>query len=267
MSSQDMAYERAVLSARADDSMADAVDAAFLQEDIRVALREFRGSEHWARIRRLLDENGIEPGMRVLDMGGGRGLVAASLSEEGFRAVLCEPNPSEVCGAGAAAALAAGLEPGFEVHNGFVGELEPDSFDAVVCRAVLHHIHPMAPVLADARAVLKPGGVFIASDEPTIRRHGDLQQVLDEHPFVPFGVEEWAGPRSHYRDALSEAGFTGVEDSFPVAFDDYRSAIRPEFGQAMAAIGYAKYRVVSLVRPHPPVSRTFVARRAPSGTT
>lgn len=266
---QDGAYESAVVAARSDPQMRAVIRRSFLEENIEASWRDFVESEDWFRVTELLAHAGIGPGDRVLDLGGGRGLVAASLAAIGYNPVLCEPNPSRVCGAGAAQQFTDGLDRPFQIHNGFASEIQDKtSFDAVVCRAVLHHIHPLAPALKECLDLLRPGGVFIASDEPTIRRPEQLDQVIAEHPFVPFGVEEWAGPRSHYRRSFMEAGFAKVEDRFPVSFRGYSERVRPGLVRPLAFAGYARYRLISLARPELPEPRSFIAWAPPrSGDT
>jgi len=256
---QDLAYEAAVLAARSDPALAGTILESFLDADDLAALTRFRASEHWARILRLLGRQGVEPPARVMDFGGGRGLVAASLASEGYRVVLCEPNPSEVCGTGAAARLRSAASLEFEIAGGDVAELAGSGFDAVVCRAVLHHVEPLVPVLAAAAAALRPGGSLICSDEPTIRHPSELDRLRQLHPFVQFGVEESALTRGEYEQALREAGFTDIAIGFPVSWVDYRRILRPTTPVAAALPFYWRYRLRSALRPLPGEVRTIVA--------
>lgn len=262
LDAQDAAYEQAVLSARADPEMRDVVLDSFLQEDLAEALDSFMASEHWARIQRHLRRLDVPAGARVLDFGGGRGLVAAALSRSGYRATLCEPNPSDVCGSGAALRLSEMLDGGFTVEASSLDELAPgDGFDAVVCRAVLHHVKPLTGVLRQLLDVLQPGAPLIASDEPTIREPRELEILRREHPFVRYGVDEWATTSSEYAAALREAGFENIRVSFPVSFSDYRDVVRSDLSLALATAAYARYRAWAILRPRPGESRTILARR------
>lgn len=256
---QDLAYERAVLAARADPTLADTISESFLDEDDLAALAHFRASEHWARIVRLLSGQGIEPPARVMDFGGGRGLVAAALAADGFQAVLCEPNPSRVCGHGAASRLREESSLRFEISSGDVRDLEGSEFDAAVCRAVLHHVEPLAPVLGSVRAALRPGAPLICSDEPTIRHARELSEVRRQHPFVQFGVDENALTEAEYERALHEAGFGEVTIGFPVAWSDYRGVLRPGTPAPIAMALYWRYRLKSALRRRPGDVRTIVA--------
>jgi 2-polyprenyl-3-methyl-5-hydroxy-6-metoxy-1,4-benzoquinol methylase len=259
----DVAYEQAVLRARADPRMHKVLEEAFLDDGAEGVLERFARSEHAARARRLLLAAGARPGARVLDVGGGRGILSAFLASEGYDVVLCEPNPSEVCGAGAARELSRRRAGGFTVHEGVVAELPLDEpFDAAICRAVLHHVEPLVPVLADVRARLRPGSAFVAMDEPTVRRGRHEAVVQAEHPFVPFGVEEHAFTPAYYRRALRHAGFVEVRTSFPVAAADYvaAGAHRGPGGR----LRYRLYRARDQLRHPPGAVRVLVGRR-PAG--
>jgi SAM-dependent methyltransferase len=259
---QNLAYERAVAEARDDPSMRHVIQEAFLHEDARAALNAFVASEHAARVRRLLREAKVKPGARVLELGGGRGLMSALLSREGFDVVLCEPNPSHVCGAGAARELQRSSGAAFEVVQAGIDVLPPvPSFDAIVCRAVLHHIRPLLPVLRSIRERLTPGGAFLAVDEPTVRRPSHERRALAVHPFVPYGVDERAFTPGHYRRALREAGFVGVASRFPVAYADYRSVIRPRGRAPYAVLRYGAYRLRDELLHPPGTVRAFIGRR------
>lgn len=257
---QDAAYEAAVRAVQTDPDYRDLLERAFLHADLGEALEAFEASEDWARVRRLIARMGVPAGARVLDFGGGRGLLAAALAHAGYDVVLCEPNPSEVCGAGAASRLAAIAPRPFEIFAGMSGDLAPRSFDAVVCRAVLHHLEPLEQILREVRLALRVGGAFVASDEPTIRRASDLAAAHARHPFIRFGVQEEAHTPAHYEQALLAAGFTDVNVVFPVALEDYRRLVRSDLAGPVAAAAYARYRLRGTLRPKPGDVRSITAR-------
>lgn len=258
---QDRAYERAVRSAWQDPAMRTIVERAFLHEDMEAALAAFLRSEDCMRAMRLLRTAGVRPGARVLDLGGGRGLLAAALTVHGFEASLGEPNPSHICGTGAAERLRHTLERPFAIAPGPVGELPLEAFDAVICRAVLHHVESLEDVLTVVRRVLVPGGAFIATDEPTVRHAGDLEAARELHPFARYGVDEQAHPVGHYLGALAAAGFVEGRSRFPVALDDYQAYVRADVPRVIAPALYVRYRLRSLLRPSPGQVVSLTARR------
>ena len=133
-----------------------------------------------------------------------------------------------MCGRGAAERLRSAGSLDFEIAAGDVADLPRQGFDAVVCRAVLHHVEPLVPVLGSVHGALRPGGALVCSDEPTIRDEAELPSLRRLHPFVQFGVDENALTEEQYRQALRSAGFVSIEVRFPVSWADYRRFVRPD---------------------------------------
>lgn len=260
---QDLAYERAVIEGRKDPAFRGAIERAFLEEDAVRALTRFEASEDASRVLRLLADEGVPPGSRILDLGGGRGLLAAALSRSGYETTLCEPNPSPVCGSAAAAELREAAGASFEIEPRSVGDLPDAAFDAVVCRAVLHHIEPLVPVLEEVLRVLRPGGALVASDEPTVRNERQLARLKRENEFIKYGVDENALRKSEYLEALRAAGFARPRVLFPVSWGDYRRHVRPGSSPVLALPLYVRYRLRSTIRPAPGEVRSVVARKGP----
>jgi len=257
---QNLAYERAVRAARAKPELRELVERSFLQEDPVEAYRAFLRSEDWARVHRLLRARGAPRAARVIDFGGGRGHLSAALAHSGYDVVLCEINPSEVCGTGAARRLREAIGADFEIEDrGIAALAERGAFDAAVCRAVLHHVEPLAETLARLRATLRRGGVFVASDEPTVRSPEDAAFVRQTHAFTQFGVAETAYRVSDYVDALRTAGFTDVRVHHPVHWSSYREILHPSLPLAIVAAGYARLRVRAILVRRPGDVRAFTA--------
>jgi SAM-dependent methyltransferase len=105
----------------------------------------------------------------VLELGPGYGITTRWLADHGGRLTAVEVDPD----------LAAGLRGQFDgevdIHQADATALPfPDnSFDTVVCFTMLHHVPSPAQqnrLFAEARRVLRPGGVFAGSDSRTSLR-------------------------------------------------------------------------------------------------
>jgi SAM-dependent methyltransferase len=91
------------------------------------------------------------PGRRLLDVGGGTGNYAAALREEGWEPIVSDRSPDML-----ARAAAKGLET-IEADAQSL-PFADESFDAVICVCMLHHVDDPARALAEQRRVLRPGG-------------------------------------------------------------------------------------------------------------
>jgi S-adenosylmethionine-dependent methyltransferase len=110
----------------------------------------------WEVLGSLLDH---QPGLDVLDIGGGTGGFAVRVAGLGHRVTVVDPSPD------ALAALARrAREDGVEVagQQGDLGSLlelvGPGGADVVLCHGVLEVVDDPAAALATIREVLRPGG-------------------------------------------------------------------------------------------------------------
>ena len=114
---------------------------------------------------RVLREAGLEPGMRVLDLGSGmadHALLAARIVGPGGYVVGVERDPGTLAAArGRLDRLGA---TNVEVVQGDVTALDavPGApWDAVIGRLVLHYVPEPAAALRSAAAVVRPGGLLV----------------------------------------------------------------------------------------------------------
>jgi SAM-dependent methyltransferase len=140
----------------------------------------------------------------LLDVGCGRGDLAAAFTRRGWRASGIEPSP-EAC--------AVARSQGVDAHAGTLEsvELPGDAFDAVVMRHSLEHVPDPLGALAKVFGLLRPGGQLAVSvpnfdswerrrfgaawfhlDLPRHRTHfvpGSLRQALEKTGFDVQSVE------------------------------------------------------------------------------
>ncbi len=120
------------------------------------------------RLRHLLKFANLAKGLRLLDVGAGTGRLALLLAEEGA---------SEVVGVDISPAMLEMAEyfrlsnplptahrVSFRLASAQRMPFRNESFDAIVCRLILHHSHKPERILQELLRLLKPGGHFIFAD-------------------------------------------------------------------------------------------------------
>ena len=181
----------------------------------------------------LLERAGIEPGMRVLDVGCGTGTLAIWAKRECPDAVIdgLDGDP-EILERARRKAAGAGVE--IELTEGFSTELPwPDaSFDRVLSSLLFHHLvrADKARTLTEINRVLRPGGELHVAD---LGKPADpAMAVLSRGLALLDGREQTADNIAGNLPALvAAADFTGVSEgrSFRTAFGVLRTieAIKP----------------------------------------
>lgn len=116
----------------------------------------------------------IAPGARILDVGCGSGRnLTWFLREGGYSITAVDPNPEALVAlAERCAALGVSIPEG-GIHGVSIEDapLEEDSFDLVICNAVLHFARDAAQfdaILEASWRALRPGGLFFARLATTI---------------------------------------------------------------------------------------------------
>jgi len=137
----------------------------------------FLGADNRLRVRRILEDlQRRTGGRRLLDIGCGAGFIfdaGHDLFEKldgvditGEMLALIESRPNVTACKSPAEALPF-----------------PDGlFDVVTCNGVLHHLENIGHALAEARRVLRPGGILYADEIPSIPFRESLSELNDSAP-------------------------------------------------------------------------------------
>ncbi len=137
--------------------------------------------------RAMVDQAGIQPGQRVLDIGCGTGSLVVQLLKlhPETDATGLDPDPKALARAKRKADRA-GVSPALDV--GFSDDLPyPDaSFDFVFSSFMFHHLTPQEQqaTLAEVRRVLKPGGSFHLVDLGGASERTNVAGRMDETGFA-----------------------------------------------------------------------------------
>jgi SAM-dependent methyltransferase len=101
---------------------------------------------------------GVGPGWRCLELGSGNGSIAEGLAER------VAPSGHVVASDIDLAYIAELRTPGLEVRriDILLDAIEPEAYDLVVARALLHHLTPAHKALERMVGALKPGGVLLS---------------------------------------------------------------------------------------------------------
>ena len=136
----------------------------------------------------------IMPGMRVFDAGCGPGRNLVYLLREGYEVFASDQNPAAI---EYTRTLAATLAPHLPAANFRVEPIESishpaDTFDLVICSAVLHFARDDAhfnAMLENLWRVLKPGGLLFCRLASIIGM--PHQHLVGHHYLAPDGVERY----------------------------------------------------------------------------
>ena len=224
--------------ARADDGRGatDPYRAIDRQADPRRFARilEARGSQpHQARLRRgFLSLAGVGPGLRVLDVGCGTGVVTRDAAARvGARGLVVGVDPSRALlrTARRLAGIAAnGALPTFRAGDGLALPFGSASFDVTLAVTVLLHVPAGDQVLAEMRRVTRPGGRVGVLDQDfgtlalDVPDRALTRRIVDGHA-ERFYAEPWSGRTLARR--LRLAGLARVRTRVFVVvdrvYDDY----------------------------------------------
>jgi SAM-dependent methyltransferase len=122
---------------------------------------------HGPDTERFLERSGIQPGMRVADIGCGIGVVTCWMAERvtpGGEAIGVDISPEQVRVAARRAERLGVANARFHVAPAEATGLDHGTFDLVYCRFLLMHLPEPEAALREMAALLRVGGVLVVED-------------------------------------------------------------------------------------------------------
>ncbi len=151
---------------------------------------------------------GLKPGMNVVEVGCGTGLITERLARSGATIVAIDISPDLH-----AQARTRGLDPNQVrfVEGRFEDSGLAQSFDAVIGSSVLHHLE-VEPSLLKIRSLLKPGGVMCFAEPNMLNPQNVVQKnVAFVKRWMGDSPDETAFVRWSLKAALERSGFTDID--------------------------------------------------------
>ena len=205
MKGENLTWEQAVDWLRSQPEMQQLVKDCYFDLPTIDAARRFSESDEWISVKALLSSH--LPG-KVLDIGAGAGISSYSFAKEGCEVIAIEPDPSTTVGLQSIINLSQACNLNIHAQQA-CGEALPytdNLFDIVYGRQVLHHARDLEKLCTEAKRVLKPGGLFIATREHVISHSEDLETFLQSHPLHALYSGENAYLLKEYTQAIQKSG-------------------------------------------------------------
>jgi SAM-dependent methyltransferase len=215
--SENRTWEQAVQWLKSQPEQADLVQACFYDDPLEEAARRYHQSTEWKAVQGLIDGHHG----KALEIGAGRGIASYALAKDGWCVTALEPDASDIVGAGAIRSLSHATATQIDVVTDW-GEKLPfadESFDLVLCRAVLHHARDLGDLCAEAGRVLRSSGIMVATREHVISRQSDLDAFLKSHSLHWLYGGENAFLLTEYLSAIKNAGLNVTRVINPLESD------------------------------------------------
>ncbi|HET6561535.1 MAG TPA: class I SAM-dependent methyltransferase [Marmoricola sp.] len=162
----------------------------------------------------FLDRLGVEPGLRVLDVGCGPGALTTELVHRLGAELVAAVDPSEPFVRAARERL-----PGVDVRVGRAEALPHDdgTYDACLAQLVVHFMRDPVGGLAEMKRVTRPGGTVACTVWDHAGGSGPLaafwEAVADVDPAAPDEGELPGTRQGHLGELMGAAGLEAVEES------------------------------------------------------
>jgi len=210
-----MTWEDTIKYIRTQPEYQQLVLQAYFHEDLVLNIKNYASSAEFSEILKIIRQYAPNA-RRILDIGSGNGIATIAFALNGFLVDAVEPDPSATVGANAIlqAAEVFGVTDKIKVHVAYAEDLSiaADSFDIVFARQSLHHAYNLQSFVQKMAESLKKGGLFLSVRDHVIYNQTDKEAFLATHPLQHFYGGENAFDAATYRQAISLAGLTLIQE-------------------------------------------------------
>ncbi len=153
-------------------------------------------------LRLITSELGLEPDVRVLDVGCNTGPMVIPLRQRGVDVVGIDISPADVHQAERYLSERGLPDDRLAVADGTCLPFRDGSFDVVLLVDILEHTDAPERIVSETRRLLAPGGIAIATVPwayhpyvryTWLRKALSSRKTIDEHPDAPFEFEMLSG--------------------------------------------------------------------------
>ncbi len=190
-----MNWEETIIHLRDKPEYAEILFLSYLNDTPFENVQRFRNSDEFKFTLDII-RNQFPETKKILEIGSGTGMAAASLALSGYAVTATDPDPSDIVGCGAINKL----QEHFHLSDFLIvqtsGEklpFETEVFDLVYVRQAMHHALDLKKLMAEAGRVLKQHGGFIGAREHIIFNKKDKSTFLETHP-----LQKWYGGENAY---------------------------------------------------------------------
>jgi hypothetical protein len=190
-----------------DESIAALLHSIYLLPDRAADFERFATSNEFATILRLLQTFGATPNLRLIEIGGGSGLLTWALHQAGYSIDLLEPSALWNTGTGYLRSRAD--IQGIEIINDHLAwHATSVRYDGLITKNCIHHFQNISQVAAGLRQKLATGGKWFAIREQFVDTPKELGEAIARHPYCQkFGIYEWFYPAHLYVESIELTGF------------------------------------------------------------
>jgi glycosyltransferase involved in cell wall biosynthesis/acetyltransferase-like isoleucine patch superfamily enzyme/ubiquinone/menaquinone biosynthesis C-methylase UbiE len=207
-------WEEIVDASRGAPQFVQVLHDSYMGTDVIDSFERFLASGEWIELCAVLEEHAAPGPWRILEIGGGNGIVTLALALSGHHVTLVERSGDQYIGVGAAQRLLDYAREHYPeaaeririIQGDFESVPFDERFDIVYGRQVLHHFLDPVLSLRKVESILVPGGLYFAARDHVVWGPEDKEVFLKYHPYHRYYGGENAYTLGEYDAIFAAAG-------------------------------------------------------------